>query len=332
MSKILVTGAGGFIGSHVTEMLVRAGWNVRAFVRYNGRNGWGRLDGLPADVRDGLEVHEGDVTDIDDVRTAMEGCDGVLHLAALISVPHSYRAPGSHVDTNIRGTLNVLTAARDRGTVRVIHTSTSEVYGSAQTERIAETHPLNAQSPYAASKIGADQMALAFHRSFGTPVTVIRPFNTFGPRQSARAVIPATIIQAVAGSRRVRLGNLDSRRDFLFVEDTAAGFLAALGSDAGVGQVINLGTGTDLSIRETVELIGEALGRPLEAVVDAERLRPPDSEVDRLCADIGRAETLLNWRPAHAGRDGLRRALVRTAAWFADPANAAGYRPQRYSL
>jgi NAD dependent epimerase/dehydratase len=332
MRKILVTGAGGFIGSHVTEALIRAGRDVRAFVRYNGRNGWGRLDGLPDDVRDALDVYEGDVADIDDVRAAMKGCDGVLHLAALISVPHSYRAPGSYVDANIRGTLNVLTAARDLETPRVIHTSTSEVYGTAQTERIAETHPLNAQSPYAASKIGADQMALAFHRSFGTPVTIVRPFNTFGPRQSARAVIPAAIIQATAGARRIRLGNLDSRRDFLFVEDTAAGFLAALDSDAGIGRVINLGTGVDVSIRETVELIGEALGVSLEATSDPARLRPPDSEVDRLCADVEQARMLLGWRPAFAGRDGFRQALARTAAWFADPVNAAGYRPQRYSL
>lgn len=330
--KILVTGADGFIGSHLVETLVRRGHDVRAFVLYNSFNSWGWLDRAEREVRDGLDVFAGDVRDPNGVRTAMRGCDVVLHLAALIGIPYSYHSPDTYLDTNVKGTLNVLQAARELGVERVVQTSTSEVYGTARFVPITEDHPLQAQSPYAASKIGADQLALSFHRSFGTPVTVLRPFNTYGPRQSARAVIPTIITQLAAGCAPLRLGALHPTRDFSHVSDTVEGFVRAAASDAAVGEVVHVGSGFEISIGDTARLIAELMGQDVEIVADDRRLRPEGSEVERLWADTTRAERLLGHVPAYGGLDGLRRGLEETIAWFRRPENLAAYRPHAYNL
>ena len=330
--KILVTGADGFIGSHISEALVRAGHDVRAFVFYNsfGHRGW--LDDAPPEIQDAIDFFAGDVRDPNGVRTALTGCDAVLHLAALIGIPFSYHSPDAYVDTNIRGTLNVLQAARDLGTARVIHTSTSEVYGTAQYVPIDEKHPLQGQSPYAATKIGADQLALSFHRSFDLPVTIARPFNTFGPRQSARAVIPTVITQIAAGQRQLKLGALHPTRDFNYVEDTVAGFIALLGSDRVLGEEVNLGSNYEISIGDTVRLIAEVMNAEVEITTDDQRLRPEKSEVERLWADNSKARELLDWQPRYGSREGLRQALAKTAEWFTDPAHLARYRPGQYAI
>lgn len=331
-AKILVTGADGFIGSHLVEALAGRGCDVRALVLYNSFGSWGWLDAAPAAIRDGLEVVAADVRDPFAVRRAMAGCDLVFHLAALIAIPYSYRAPESYVETNVRGTLNVLQAARELGVAKVVHTSTSEVYGTARRVPIDEEHPLQAQSPYAATKIAADQLALSFARSFDMPVAVIRPFNTYGPRQSMRAVIPTVIAQIAAGARTVRLGALHPTRDFSYVDDTVAGFIAVAESERTVGRVVNIGSGWDISIGDTADLIAEVMDADVAIETDAERLRPAASEVERLCADHALARELTGWEPRHAGRDGLRRGLAATAGWFREPANLARYRADRYAL
>ncbi|SDG53253.1 NAD-dependent 4,6-dehydratase LegB [Roseospirillum parvum] len=331
-NRILVTGADGFIGSHLTEALVKAGHQVRAMVLYNsfGHRGW--LDHADPAIRDDLDVFAGDVRDPNGVRTAMRDCQVVLHLAALIAIPYSYHSPDSYVDTNVKGTLNVLQAARDLGVERVVATSTSEVYGTARFVPITEEHPLQGQSPYSASKIGADQMALAFHRAFGTPVVLLRPFNTFGPRQSARAVIPAIITQIAEGSRRLHLGALHPTRDFSYVADTVQGFIAAAGCEALIGEEVNIGSGFEISIGDTVQLIARLMGAEVEIVTDTQRLRPEKSEVERLWADTTKAQRHLGWAPAFGGREGFARGLEKTIAWFSDPANRALYGPSRYVL
>src|ERR1700736_2228484 len=297
LRKILLTGAGGFIGSHLAEELVRRNFSVRAFVHYNSMSSHGWLDSSPAEIRDQLDVFSGDIRDSNGVRTAMKGCDAVFHLAALIAIPYSYHSPDTYVETNIRGTLNVLQAARDIDASHVLLTSTSEVYGTAQFVPITEDHPLQAQSPYSASKIGADQLALSFERSFGTPVTIVRPFNSYGPRQSTRAVIPTIITQIAAGRRAIKLGSISPTRDFNFVADTVAGFLAALGTRAGIGEVINIGSGFEISIGDTAKTIAELMGKAIEIEQEAVRLRPERSEVDRLCASNAKAQKLLGWSP-----------------------------------
>ena len=332
MSRILVTGADGFIGSHLTEALVRAGHEVRAFVLYNSFNSWGWLDRCAPDVAGKFEVFAGDVRDPHGVRTAMQGRESVLHLAALIAIPYSYHSPDTYVDTNIKGTLNVVNAARALGLAKVVHTSTSEVYGTARFVPITEEHPLQGQSPYSASKIGADQIALSFHQSFGTPVAVLRPFNTYGPRQSARAVIPTIITQLLAGQRRIKLGAVAPTRDFSFVGDTVRGFIAALASDKVVGEVTNIGSSFEISIGETARLIGKAMGIDFEIDSDAQRLRPEASEVERLFAGIGQAEARMGWKPAYGGLAGFERGLAETAAWFAEPGNLALYKPHLYNI
>lgn len=327
-SKILVTGADGFIGSHLTEALVRRGYEVRPFVYYNSFNSWGWLDQAPEDVRNSLDVFAGDIRDPHGVRTAMKGCHAVLHLAALIGIPYSYHSPDTYLDTNIRGTLNVVQAARELGLAKVIHTSTSEVYGTARFVPITEEHPLQGQSPYSASKIGADQLALSFFHSFGTPVSIVRPFNTYGPRQSARAVIPTIISQIANGQRQLRLGSLHPTRDFNFISDTACGFIAALESEAGAGEVVNIGSNFEISIGETVSMIAELMQSQIEIVSDDVRVRPEKSEVERLWADNAKAKRLWGWSPAYAGKEGLRRGLAETIEWFRNPANLARYKMQ----
>ncbi|MDA8620563.1 NAD-dependent 4,6-dehydratase LegB [Luminiphilus sp.] len=332
MKKVLVTGADGFIGSHLTEMLARDGYDTRAFVMYNSLNSWGWLDKASADVAGHFEVVSGDIRDPNGVCQAMEGVDIVLHLAALIAIPFSYQSPDAYVQTNVTGTLNVLQAARRLGIQRVVSASTSEVYGTAQFVPITETHPLNAQSPYAATKIGADQMALSFHRSFETPVTLLRPFNTYGPRQSARAVIPTIISQIAAGSREIKLGSLTPTRDFTFVRDTARGFIQAMECRAAVGQVTNIGSGFEISIGDTVSAIAEAMGVDVKVVEDEARLRPVASEVERLFACTEKAKALFEWSPEFGGREGFIQGLAETAQWFQDPCNLAIYKANQYNI
>ncbi|MBP3954528.1 SDR family NAD(P)-dependent oxidoreductase [Gemmata sp. G18] len=319
--RVLVTGAGGFIGSHLVERLVNEGARVRALVHYNALESRGWLN--DASVRENVEVVAGDVTDRDSVRHAVTGTEVVFHLAALIAIPYSYQAPASYVRTNVTGTLHVLQAAHELGVERVVHTSTSEVYGTARYVPIDEAHPLQGQSPYSASKIGADKMAEAFACSFEVPVVTVRPFNTFGPRQSARAVIPTVITQCLTGSA-VRLGSLTPTRDLNFVTDTVDGFVRAASAPGAVGQTINLGSGREISIGALAQLIGELAGRPVTVECDPQRLRPTGSEVERLLADNRRARELLDWAPAIGLEEGLRR----TIAWVRD--HIERYRPGVY--
>lgn len=332
MKKVLVTGADGFIGSHLAEFLVREGFDVRAFVLYNSFNSWGWLDHCAPDVKGRFEVFAGDIRDPHGVHAAMTGCDAVLHLAALIAIPYSYHSPDTYVDTNVKGTLNVLQAARDLGVRRVIHTSTSEVYGTARFVPITEEHPLQGQSPYSATKIAADQLAYSFHASFGVPVVIVRPFNTYGPRQSARAVIPTIITQVANGKRQIRLGAVSPTRDFNFVMDTVRGFAAALRSDEGLGEVVNFGSNFEISVGDTATLIAEVMNAPIEVVTDEVRLRPADSEVERLWADNTRARELFDWTPQYAGREGLKRGLRETAEWFSDADNLRRYKADIYNV
>ena len=330
--KILVTGADGFIGSHLVEALVRDGYDVRAFVYYNSFNSWGWLDTAADDVAGQFEVVSGDIRDGYAVDAAVSGCDRVLHLAALIAIPFSYQAPDAYVQTNITGTLNILQAARRHETEHTVCTSTSETYGTAQFVPITEDHPLNAQSPYAATKVGADQMALSFQRSFDLRVSVLRPFNTYGPRQSARAVIPTIIGQIASGARQVKLGALHPTRDFTFVRDTARGFIQAMNCDGCIGEVTNIGSNFEISIGDTVGLIAEAMGVEVEVVSDADRNRPAASEVERLFAGTEKATGLFGWAPEFSGRDGFVRGLAETAEWFQDPANLMRYKTNVYNI
>ena len=328
--KILVTGADGFIGSHLVEYLADQGHDVRAFVLYNsfGSRGW--LDS--AKLARSVEFAAGDIRDAQSVRAAMQGCQVVLHLAALISIPYSYQAPESYLDTNVRGTMNILQAARELDVEKVVHTSTSEVYGTARVVPITEEHPLQGQSPYSASKIAADQMALAYFSSFGVPVAIMRPFNTYGPRQSARAVIPTVISQIASGAKSLRLGALHPTRDFNYVGDTVRAFVATAEADAAVGEVINVGSNFEISIGDTAQMIADVMGAEITVEMDSGRLRPQASEVERLWADNSKARRLLGWEPEFGGRDGLRRGLERTAHWFMDERNLRLYRPSEYSV
>lgn len=323
--SILITGAEGFIGSHLVEALVKEGRRVKAMALYNsfGRYGW--LDTLPEKTRERIDLVMGDVRDPFSVREAIRGADAVMHLAALIAIPYSYAAPASYVDVNVMGTLNVVQAARDLGIKKVVHTSTSEVYGTAQMVPIAETHPLVGQSPYSASKIAADQMAYSYYCAFGTPVAIARPFNTFGPRQSLRAVIPTIMLQALTNAGELKLGALSPTRDFNFVEDTVSGLIAVLDGDKSVGETINLGSGYEISIEDTVRMIGEVAGKTLAVTSEQSRLRPEASEVERLCCDNRKAKLLLGWQPKRAGKDGLKANLAATYEWFTLPANRAHY-------
>jgi NAD dependent epimerase/dehydratase len=330
--KVLITGADGFIGSHLTEAAVRAGYDVRAFVLYNSFNSWGWLDHCGEDVKGKFDVFSGDVRDPNGVRVAMKGCDAVLHLAALIAIPYSYHSPDTYVDTNIKGTLNIVQAARDLGIARVVHASTSEVYGTARFVPITEDHPLQGQSPYSASKIGADQIAMSFYTSFGTPVSIVRPFNTYGPRQSARAVIPTIITQIANGKRQIKLGALHPTRDFNYVTDTVAGFLAALSSERSVGEVINVGSNYEISIGDTARNIADVMRVEIEIVIDEQRLRPETSEVERLWAANDKARELLRWQPRYGGLDGFRRGLVETVDWFMNAVHLKSYRADVYNL
>lgn len=314
--RILVTGADGFIGSHLAEALVKRGYDVKALVMYNFESSQGWLDRCSPDVLSCMEVVHGDIRDSGGVMEMVSGTDVVLNLAALIGIPYSYTAPESYVQTNVLGTLNLLQAARRYETKHFIHTSTSEVYGSAQYVPIDESHPIHAQSPYAASKVAADQLALSFSRSFGTPVTVLRPFNTYGPRQSLRAIIPTVITQLMNGSGIVNLGAIAPSRDLTYVSDTVSAFVAAIGNQASIGEVINLGTHSEISIGELVEMIAGLMGLEYEVRLDSERVRPESSEVDRLLSNNDKARRVLGWAPEFHGRTGLIDGLAKTIEWF----------------
>ena len=307
--KILVTGADGFIGSHLTEELVKQGFDVKAFSLYNSFNTWGWLDTLPQDIMENVEVFTGDVRDPNGVREAMKGTDAVFHLAALIAIPFSYHSPDAYVDTNIKGTLNVLQAAKQLDLDKVLITSTSEVYGTAQYVPIDESHPYQGQSPYSATKIGADRLAESFYRSFGLPVAIVRPFNTYGPRQSARAVIPTIITQLLAGKEEIRLGSLTPTRDFNFVKDTAQGFIEIYRSDKTVGEEINIATQNEISIGELAEELIKQINPQAKIVCDEERLRPEKSEVNRLLGSNEKIKMLTDWEPRFTFEEGLAQTI-----------------------
>ncbi|WP_076998644.1 NAD-dependent 4,6-dehydratase LegB [Variovorax sp. KK3] len=326
--KVLVTGADGFIGSHLVEALIAHGCDVRAFVYYNSFNSWGWLDTLPQSVVRGLDVFPGDIRDPNGVLEAMKGCDVVFHLAALIAIPFSYHSPDSYVDTNIKGTLNVLQAAKRLGVERCLVTSTSEVYGTAQYAPIDEKHPFQGQSPYSATKIGADRLAESFFRSFETPVVIVRPFNTYGPRQSARAVIPTIITQLLLGEKELHLGSLTPTRDFNFVKDTAQGFIALAEADATIGKEINIATGTEHSVGKVAETLIAELNPEARIVTDDQRLRPEASEVFRLMGDNTLITSLTPWRPKFDLESGLRD----TIQWFKEPENLSRYKAWLYNV
>ncbi|MDD2806176.1 MAG: NAD-dependent 4,6-dehydratase LegB [Elusimicrobiales bacterium] len=326
--KVLVTGADGFIGSHLVEELLAEGCKVKAFVYYNSFNSWGWLDTLPKETRARLEVFAGDIRDPNGVRRAVEGCDVVFHLAALIAIPFSYHSPDSYVDTNIKGTLNILQAARDLKTKKVLVTSTSEVYGTARYVPIDEEHPFQGQSPYSATKIGADRLAESFYRSFNLPVTIVRPFNTFGPRQSARAVIPTIITQLLCGEKKLKLGSLAPTRDFVYVKDTAKGFAAIAKCDKAAGQEINIATGKEISVGNVVKKLIALINPAAKLTGDKQRVRPAKSEVERLLGDSRKLRRLTGWKPEHTFDQGM----AETVAWFRRPENLARYKSDIYNL
>jgi dTDP-glucose 4,6-dehydratase len=330
--KILVTGADGFIGSHLTEMLVKQGFDVRAFVYYNSFNSWGWLDKCDEQVKGKFELFPGDIRDPYGVKAAMKECDIVLHLAALIAIPYSYHSPDTYLDTNIKGTLNIIQAAKELGVKKVVHTSTSEVYGTAKFVPITEDHPLQGQSPYSASKIGADHMALSFYHSFQTPVAILRPFNTYGPRQSARAVIPTIISQIAAGKEKILLGALSPTRDFSYVEDTAAGFIKAMLCDKTNGTVTNIGSGFEISILGTAQLIANLMGKEVSFELDPTRIRPEKSEVERLFSSYEKAKNIMGWEPNYGGLEGFRKGLKKTIDWFTIPENLKNYKIDSYNI
>jgi NAD dependent epimerase/dehydratase len=330
--KILVTGADGFIGSHLVEELVRQGNDVRAFVMYNSFNSWGWLDNCDAEIKDHFEIFSGDIRDPYGIKEAMKGCDAVMHLAALIAIPFSYHSPDTYIDTNVKGTLNILQAARELNVKRIIQTSTSEVYGTAKFIPINESHPLQGQSPYSASKIASDQLAYSFYSSFGLPVVIARPFNTYGPRQSARAVIPTIITQIANGKNEINLGLTSPTRDFSFIKDTVSAFIAVLNSNAGLGEVVNFGSNFEVSIGDTAKLISELMGVNIQIVSDELRLRPKKSEVQRLWADNSKVKNLFNWQPKYAGLQGFKNGLKETIDWFKESQNLTKYKSDIYNL
>ncbi len=330
--KILVTGADGFIGSHLVENLVKKGFNVKAFVLYNSFNSWGWLDSLDKAILNEVEIFSGDIRDPFGVKQAMQSCQVVMHLAALIGIPYSYHSPQNYVETNINGTLNLIQAAKELNVEKFLQTSTSEVYGSAQYVPIDEKHPLAPQSPYSATKIAADQMALSYYYAFGLPVTIIRPFNTYGPRQSARALIPTIITQINQGIKEIKLGSLEPTRDFTFVTDTVGAYIKALDAKNIEGTTMNLGTGFEISVASLVQLIAQLMNREISVIQDTQRIRPEKSEVDRLLSDNALVKKLLQWSPTHHGQAGLENGLKETIAWFSDPKYQKMYKSEVYNI
>ncbi|WP_238916558.1 NAD-dependent 4,6-dehydratase LegB [Clostridium sp. YIM B02555] len=328
MKKVLVTGADGFIGSHLTEMLLEKGYEVRALTYYNSFNSWGWLDTLDRKKLDEIDIFAGDIRDPNGVREAMKGIDEVFHLAALIAIPFSYHSPDSYVDTNIKGTLNVLQAARDLNTSRVLVTSTSEVYGTAQYVPIDENHPYQGQSPYAATKIGSDRLAESFYRSFNVPISIVRPFNTYGPRQSARAIIPTVITQLLSEKKEIKLGALSPTRDFNYVKDTANGFIEIAKSSKTIGQEINIATEREISIGDLAKELIKQINPNAKIICDEERLRPDKSEVNRLLGSNKKIKELTDWRPQYTFEEGLNE----TIEWFKVKRNVFGYKNSIYNI
>lgn len=332
MKKVLVTGADGFIGSHLVELLVKEGFSVKAFCLYNSLGSLGWIDILSKEIKSNIEVYLGDVRDYESVLIAVKGCDYIFHLASLIAIPYSYKAPKSYVETNINGTLNILNAAKACNVKRLIHTSTSETYGTAQYVPINEKHPLVGQSPYAATKIGADQLALSYWMSFSTPVTVLRPFNTYGPRQSDRAVIPTIISQIALGKEKISLGSISPTRDFNYVEDTCNAFVEVVKSDLTIGKTINVASKFEISIGETALLIAKIMNKDIEINCDQERLRPINSEVERLYGDNTLIKKITSWQPKFGGIEGFKKGLKLTIDWFNYSDNLKFYRPNKYNI
>ncbi len=332
MKKIFITGASGFIGSHLTETMVKKGFKVKALVPYNIENSWGWLDNVDKNIKKDIEIVAGDVCDQDLVNKSLKDVNIIYHLAALISIPYSYISPRSYVSTNIVGTLNILEAMKVNNVELMVNTSTSEVYGTSQYSPIDEKHPLNAQSPYAATKIAADQICLSYFRSFGLPVSVIRPFNTFGPRQSLRAAIPTMITQAIKNPKNFKIGNLKSKRDFSYVEDTVNGYVKCLNNKKCLGEVINLGTGFDISMGEVLEMIKKNLKIEIKVQIDKSRLRPKKSEVDHLLSDNRKARKLLNWKPKNLGKKGFEEGIIKTISWFKEEKNLKLYKSDLYNV
>jgi dTDP-glucose 4,6-dehydratase len=330
MKRVLVTGADGFIGSHLVEGLLDRGYLVKGLAQYNsfGRLGW--LEDIKSSNRDNLQIISGDIRDPFFVNDIVQECNAVLHLAALIAIPHSYISPSSYLETNVMGTLNVLNACKIRGDLKVVCTSSSEIYGSAQYVPIDELHPINAQSPYAASKIGADQLALSYIKSFDLPISIVRPFNTYGPRQSNRAVIPSIICQIVNGAKEIYLGDVTPTRDFSYVTDTVNGFIQMLEIEPSISEIINLGSDFEISIEKVVRLVSDIVGYSVRIKKDSQRLRPKNSEVNRLLADTEKAKKLLNWAPEFAGEEGFKRGLEKTVEWFQNPKNLEKYKTFEY--
>ena len=326
--KVLVTGADGFIGSHLVESLLIQGYSVRAFVFYNSFNSWGWLDSLSPEILKSIEVFPGDIRDPNGVSKAMKGCDIVFHLAALIAIPFSYHSPDSYVDTNIKGTLNILQAARDQSTEKILITSTSEVYGTAQYAPIDEKHPFQGQSPYSATKIGADRLAESFNRSFNTPTIIVRPFNTYGPRQSARAFIPSIITQLLSGQEKLNLGSLTPTRDLNFVKDTVDGFIKLAQTEAAIGQEVNIATGEEHTIGDVAKFLISELNPNATIVTDEQRLRPEASEVFRLIGDNTKIKKLTSWKPSFTLKEGLKE----TITWFKQPKNLVRYKTWLYNV
>lgn len=328
MKKILVTGADGFIGSHLVEDLLKKGYQVKAFIYYNSFNSWGWIDTFPKEIKDEIEIFTGDIRDPNGIKSAMEDCNIVFHLAALIGIPFSYHSPDSYIDTNIKGTLNVLQAARQLKTERILVTSTSEVYGTAQYVPIDENHPYQGQSPYSATKIGADRIAESFYRSFNLPVTIVRPFNTYGPRQSARAVIPTIIIQLNNNFKKIKLGNLSPTRDFVYVKDVVNGFIEIAKSDKTIGEEINIATQSEISIEDLAKEIIKQINPKAEIVCDKKRVRPEKSEVERLYGSNEKIKILTNWQPKYS----LSKGLKETIKWFSKKENITQYKADIYNV
>jgi len=330
--KVLITGSDGFIGSHLTEKLVRKGCQVKAFVFYNSFNSWGWLDHSPKDIKKQIEVFAGDVRDPFGVNTAAQDCDVIFHLAALIAIPYSYHSPATYIDTNIKGTLNIMQAARTHKIEKIIHTSTSEVYGTAKFVPITEEHPLQGQSPYSASKIGADQIAWSFFTSFDLPVTTIRPFNTYGPRQSLRAVIPTLITQIATGNQEIKLGALSPTRDFNFVDDITEAFIKIAESDNTTGKTLNAGSNYEVSINDTAKIIAQLMNKKIKIISQKERLRPEKSEVNRLWADNTKIKELTGWQPKYPGIKGFEKGLEHCIEWYSDPKNLSLFKTDIYNI
>lgn len=332
-SKILVTGADGFIGSHLVEKLVLQGFNVKAFVHYNSFNSWGWLDDLQIELKKEIEVVSGDIRDFECVKNSIKGCSKILNLASLIGIPYSYKSPSSYIDTNIKGIMNIMNASREERIEKIIHTSTSEVYGSAKFTPMTEKHPLSAQSPYAASKIGADQLALSYHKSFNLPVSVIRPFNTFGPRQSLRAIIPTLITQLLNNNQKtIKVGNINVTRDFNYIDDTTNAFVSAIKAKNILGEIINIGTGRETSIKDLIKIISKITDSKKSIKQEKVRVRNKATEVNRLCASNLKAKKLLGWKPKYNSQTGLEESLKKTVSWFKKEENIKKLKTNFYNI